>query len=225
MRPSLSAFLVYGATKLDLRAAPSSTWMRRTLLRSSSSPPSGPGAGAGTGQAGDDRGMLWTVDDSGQLVVIPVRIGISDGSNTVVMGRDLEAGQQVIAGFASDVFDRLPKEAVMGPPRSDWGSKDVATAEYWALRASAYKGIVTWAPTIDPEALKTLSMEMVLEHKARLVFHSWVAAPIVEDGAMTPDDFRLFMADHAIHLHGRMNPDFWKGTPVESYATRVLDGA
>lgn len=111
--------------------------------------------------------------------------GLSTGGLVIWIDRMTDwSGQQVIAGFACDVFDRLPKEAVMGPPRTDWGSKDVATAAYWAERASAYKGIVTWAPTIDPEALKTLSMQMVLDQKARLLFHSWAAAPIIEDGAM-----------------------------------------
>ena len=61
------------------------------------SPPRGTGPGVNAG----DRGMLWTVDDSGQIAMIPVRTGISDGTNTVVVGRNLEAGQQVIAGVSS----------------------------------------------------------------------------------------------------------------------------
>ena len=93
-------------------------------------------------------------------------------------------GKQVIAGIACDYLDRLPKDAVMGPSRSDWGSKDGKTTAYWKQRAAAYKGIVTWSPTIDPEALKTLSMRMVLEQKVRLLFHSWMVEPIVQDGAM-----------------------------------------
>jgi predicted TIM-barrel fold metal-dependent hydrolase len=48
------------------------------------------------------------------------------------------------------------------------------------------------------------------------------AHELVEDGSMSPEDFRLFMADNTIRLHGRMNPDFWKGTPVADYAARVL---
>ena len=93
-------------------------------------------------------------------------------------------GKQVIAGIACDYLDRLPKDAVMGPPRANWGSKDDATAAYWRQRAAAYKGIVTWSPTVDPEALKTVSMRMVLEAKARLLLHSWAVAPIVANGAM-----------------------------------------
>jgi hypothetical protein len=111
--------------------------------------------------------------------------GLSTGGLVIWIDRMSDwSGKQIIAGFARDLFDRLPKEAVMGPSRSDWGSKDVVTAGYWKHRAAAYKGIVTWSPTIDPEALKTLSMRMVTEQRVRTVFHSWAVAPIVEDGAM-----------------------------------------
>ncbi len=59
-----------------------------------------PGAGPGAARGAGSRGMLWTADSGGQLVPIPVRTGISDGSNTVVLGRELEAGQLVIAGVS-----------------------------------------------------------------------------------------------------------------------------
>lgn len=51
--------------------------------------------------AAANRGMLWTLDEAGELDLVPVRTGISDGTNTVVMGRSLEAGIQVIAGVSS----------------------------------------------------------------------------------------------------------------------------
>ncbi len=66
---------------------------------SATPPPSSRGAREGTAAA--NRGMLWTVNDAGELDMVPVRIGISDGTNTVVMGRNLEAGTQVIAGVSS----------------------------------------------------------------------------------------------------------------------------
>ena len=94
------------------------------------------------------------------------------------------SGEQVIAGFAQELFERLPKDAVLGPPRNSWGSKDAATAAYWAQRTAAYHGIVTWSPTIDPEALKTLSMQMVLEQKIRLTLHSWAVEPVIERNTM-----------------------------------------
>ena len=48
------------------------------------------------------------------------------------------------------------------------------------------------------------------------------AYELVEDGAMTAADFRDFTADNPIRLHGRMNPKFFEGTPVEAYATSLL---
>jgi FAD-dependent oxidoreductase family protein len=111
--------------------------------------------------------------------------GLSTGGLVIWIDRMSDwNGKQIIAGIACDIFDRLPKSAVQGPPRSDWGSRDVATAAYWAQRTAAFKGIVTWSPTLDPEALKTLSLEMVLEQKVRLLLHAYAVEPIVEDNVM-----------------------------------------
>jgi hypothetical protein len=111
--------------------------------------------------------------------------GLSTGGLVIWIDRMSDwNGEQVIAGFAQELFERLPKDAVLGPPRHAWGSKDAATAVYWAQRTAAYHGIVTWSPTIDPEALKTLSMQMVLERKVRLTLHSWAVQPIIENNTM-----------------------------------------
>ena len=107
--------------------------------------------------------------------------GLSTGGLVIWIDRMTDwQGQQVIAGFARDVLDRLPKDAIMGPPREKWGSTDAAEVEHWFYRSAAYQGVVTWAPTIDPEALKTLSMNMMTENKIKLVLHAWAAEPIVE---------------------------------------------
>lgn len=45
---------------------------------------------------------------------------------------------------------------------------------------------------------------------------------LVEDGLVTRDDFRALVCDNAIRLHGGMNPAFFDGTPVESYARSLL---
>ncbi len=111
--------------------------------------------------------------------------GLSTGGLVIWIDRMSDwSGRQVIAGLARDFMDRLPKDAVQGPTRADWGSADAATAAYWGQRTAAFHGITTWSPTVDPEALKTLSMQMVLEQKARLTFHAWATEPIVEDGAI-----------------------------------------
>jgi hypothetical protein len=117
--------------------------------------PAGTAAAVAAGRLGADVMLVERYNHLG---------GLSTGGLVIWIDRMSDwTGKQVIAGVACDILDRLPKDAVMGPSRSAWGSKDVATAAYWKQRTAAYKGIVTWSPTVDPEALKTLSMRMVFE--------------------------------------------------------------
>jgi hypothetical protein len=109
--------------------------------------------------------------------------GLSTGGLVIWIDRMTDwTGQQVIRGIANDLLDRLPKDAVAGPPRGLWGSADEATAAYWKERTAAYHGIVTWSPTVDPEHLKLVSQELVLEHNVQLIFHAWAAAPLMRYG-------------------------------------------
>ncbi|MEZ5855780.1 MAG: FAD-dependent oxidoreductase [Hyphomicrobiaceae bacterium] len=111
--------------------------------------------------------------------------GLSTGGLVIWIDRMSDwQGRHVIRGFAADIIDRMPKAAVAGPKRSDWGSKDAATAGYWAQRTAAFHGTVTWSPTVDPEALKTASLDLVTANKVRLVLHAWASEPIIEDGAI-----------------------------------------
>jgi hypothetical protein len=109
--------------------------------------------------------------------------GLSTGGLVIWIDRMTDwSGKLVIRGFAEEIMDRLPREAVAGPARKDWGSRDAASAAHWAQRTAAFHGIVTWSPTVDPERLKLASQEIVLEQKVHLVFHSWAALPLLEDG-------------------------------------------
>src|SRR3984885_3604561 len=90
--------------------------------------------------------------------------GLSTGGLVIWIDRMTDwSGRQVIRGLADEFMERLPQDAIQGPPRADWGNTDAATAAYWEQRTAAYHGIVTWSPTVDPEALKTLSMQMTTE--------------------------------------------------------------
>ncbi len=112
--------------------------------------------------------------------------GLSTGGLVIWIDRMTDwEGKLVIRGFAEEVFDRLPADAIAGPERIDWGSQDPSKAAHWSQRTAAYHGIVTWSPTIDPERLKLLSQEMVLERGVKLIYHSWAAEPLVTDGRVT----------------------------------------
>ena len=116
--------------------------------------------------------------------------GLSTGGLVIWIDRMTDwSGRRVIEGIATELLDRLPRDAVAGPSRSDWGSADASTAAYWKERTAAFHGIVTWSPTIDPEHLKLLSQELVLSAGVHLVFHAWAAGVVMEDGRVAGATF------------------------------------
>jgi len=138
--------------------------------------PSGTAAAVAAGRLGADVILLERYNHLG---------GLSTGGLVIWIDRMTDwEGRHVIRGFAEELFERLPADAVAGPARAEWGSRDPARAAHWSQRTAAYHGVVTWSPTIDPERLKLLSQDLVLESKTHLVFHTWAATPIVEGGAV-----------------------------------------
>jgi hypothetical protein len=125
--------------------------------------------------------------------------GLATGGLVIWIDRMTDwSGQHIIKGLADEFMERLPKDAIAGPPRADWGNRDAATAAYWAQRTAAYHGIVTWSPTIDPEALKTLSMQIANEAKVRLLLHAWCTTPLVADGIVKGAIFESKEGRHAV---------------------------
>jgi hypothetical protein len=111
--------------------------------------------------------------------------GLSTGGLVIWIDRMTDwDGRQVIAGFAHDILDRLPKEAVAGAPQAEWGSRDLELNAYWRQRLGSFRDTVTWSPLIDPEWLKLESLRMALELHVVPVFHAWFSTPIVADGAV-----------------------------------------
>jgi 2-polyprenyl-6-methoxyphenol hydroxylase-like FAD-dependent oxidoreductase len=138
--------------------------------------PSGTAAAVAAARTGADVILLERYNHLG---------GLSTGGLVIWIDRMTDwEGRLVIRGFAEEVLDRLPAEAIAGPAREEWGSRDPARADYWSYRTAAYHGVVTWSPTICPEWLKLVSQEMVLEHRTHLVLHCWAASPIVEQSAV-----------------------------------------
>ncbi|MDX2473885.1 MAG: efflux RND transporter periplasmic adaptor subunit [Candidatus Krumholzibacteria bacterium] len=96
-----NASLRYKPDEEMMAAALEKLRSRRESSRGDDAAPPPSPMGNAPDAAAANRGMLWTLDDEGELAPVPVRTGISDGTNTEVMGRDLEAGIQVIAGVSS----------------------------------------------------------------------------------------------------------------------------
>ncbi len=112
--------------------------------------------------------------------------GLSTGGLVIWIDRMTDwDGRQVIRGFADELLSRFPSNAVAGPASAEWGSRDPVRAAYWRQRTAAFHGVVTWSPTVDPERLKCVSQELLIQAGVRLVFHGWAASPIVEQGRLT----------------------------------------
>ncbi len=125
--------------------------------------PSGTAAAYAAAKAGADVVLLERYNHLG---------GLSTGGLVIWIDRMTDwTGRQVIRGFADEILDRLPADAKAGPEPSSWGSRDPQLAAYWASRTSAFHGIVSWAPTIDPERLKVATQELLIEAGVRLVLH------------------------------------------------------
>lgn len=129
----------------------------------------------------------WAAAKAGADVTLIERYnclgGLSTGGLVMWIDRMTDwQGNHVIQGFARQFIERMPADAVAGPPREDWGSQDPVKAAYWGQRTTAFHGIVSWAPTLDPERMKLNNQEMLLQAGVRIVFHAWAARPVVEDG-------------------------------------------
>ena len=152
--------------------------------------PSGTAAAWAAAQAGADVTLLERYNHLG---------GLSTGGLVIWIDRMTDwSGEPVIRGFAEAVLSRLPAEGIAGPPPEQWGSRDPQHAAYWMPRTAAFHGIVAWSPTIDPERLKLVSQEMLIEAGVRLAFHGWAAVPIVEDGCVRGALFESKMGRQAI---------------------------
>jgi len=110
--------------------------------------------------------------------------GLATGGLVIWIDRMTDwQGAPVIRGLAEEIVGALPPDAVAGPAPAAWGSRDAATAAWWALRTAAFHGVVTWSPTVSPESLKSVSQQLVLEAGVELVHHAWVVGVLPD-----PDD-------------------------------------
>jgi hypothetical protein len=89
-------------------------------------------------------------------------------------------GQLLIRGFADDLLQLLPADAIFGPPEELWGSQDPEAVAYWEPRAATSSGTVVWTPSVDPEILKIAYSDLLLDRGVKLLLHSWGVAPIQE---------------------------------------------
>ena len=149
--------------------------------------------------------------------------GLSTGGLVIWIDRmsDWE-GRQIITGFASEILERLPADAVAGAPREQWGSQEPEQVAHWRERLSAFRDVVTWSPMIDPEWLKYESVELLEEVGARLILHAWVVDAIVDGrelrGAIfeSKEGRRAILAKVVVDTTGDLDVCAAAGAPYES---------
>src|SRR5678816_2149766 len=78
--------------------------------------PSGTAAAVAAARSGADVVLLERYNHLG---------GLSTGGLVIWIDRMTDwSGRHIIRGIADDLMERLPKDAIQGPQRTDWGSKD-----------------------------------------------------------------------------------------------------
>jgi hypothetical protein len=149
--------------------------------------------------------------------------GLSTGGLVIWIDRMSDwDGRQVITGFATEILERLPADAVAGAPPAQWGSTDPEQVAHWRERLSAFRDTVTWSPMIDPELLKVASTDLLEEGGARLLLHSWVVGAIVEGrelrGAIfeSKEGRRAILAKVLVDATGDLDLCAFAGVPYES---------
>jgi 2-polyprenyl-6-methoxyphenol hydroxylase-like FAD-dependent oxidoreductase len=151
--------------------------------------------------------------------------GLATGGLVIWIDRMTDwSGRQVIAGFGSELLERLPPEAIAGAPEELWGSTDETAAQHWRERQGAFRGVVTWSPMIDPEWLKLASAELLADAGVRFLLHSW-AVDAVRDGSRvdgvvfeSKQGRRAILADVVIDATGDLDVCRRAGAAFESGA-------
>jgi hypothetical protein len=149
--------------------------------------------------------------------------GLSTGGLVIWIDRMSDwSGRQVITGFASEILDRLPEDAIAGAPPAQWGSTEAEEVAHWRERLSAFRDTVTWSPMIDPEWLKIESAELLEDAGARLLLHSWVVGAITDGqevrGAIfeSKEGRRAILAKQVVDATGDLDVCAFAGAPYES---------
>jgi hypothetical protein len=149
--------------------------------------------------------------------------GLSTGGLVIWIDRMTDwTGFPVISGFATEILDRLPADAVAGAPRELWGSTDPAHVAHWRERLGAARETVTWSPMIDPEWLKTVSAELLHQEGVALVLHSWVVGTIREGRTVrgvlfeSKEGRRAIVAKVVVDATGDLDVCAGAGAPYET---------
>jgi succinate dehydrogenase/fumarate reductase flavoprotein subunit len=94
-------------------------------------------------------------------------------------------GEQVIAGLAQELIDRLDaRDSSVQPAPEEWGSEDPYLVEKyrsWGLVWGRNPSVVRYSVAYDPEEFRFVVNDMVTSAGVRPLFHAWGARALMED--------------------------------------------
>jgi hypothetical protein len=125
---------------------------------------------------------------NGARTILLERYGCLGGMATgglviVIMPMSDGTSEQQIGGLCQEIIDRLDViGGAIHPRQEELGSSETGLVNFWKRFAfSVVEGKVRMAATVDPEMLKCVLNDMVLEAGVTLLLHSWGARAIRED--------------------------------------------
>jgi hypothetical protein len=130
----------------------------------------------------------------GADVLLLERLGYLGGLATggliiLLLTMDDGAGNQAVAGLCQEIIDRMQRhDAVYYPPKGEWGDPDPNLVERynrWGLVWGRGPHRVRYSVAFDPHAFILAADEMLNEAGVRVLFHTWAARPVVEDGRIS----------------------------------------
>ena len=130
---------------------------------------------------------------SGAEVTLVERYGSLGGLATggliaLLLTLDDGRGRPVVGGLCQETVERLEREGgCYYPPRESWGSDDPAAVDsayrwglVWGGARAAHR--VRYSVAYDPEVMRQVWADLVLEAGVRLHFHMWGADALVNAG-------------------------------------------
>jgi hypothetical protein len=140
--------------------------------------PAGFAAAVAASRNGADTVLLERYGHLGGMAtggLVMVIMPMSDGTN-----------EQQIGGLCQEVIDRLDLTgSAIHPKKEDLGSSDSQLIAHWKRFAfCVIEGKIRMSATVDPEALKYVLNNMVIEAGTTLLLHSWGSQALVDNNVV-----------------------------------------
>jgi glycine/D-amino acid oxidase-like deaminating enzyme len=130
---------------------------------------------------------------SGADTILVERHGSLGGMATgglivLLLSLDDGRGRQTVGGLCQELVERLTAlGAAYHPPSDEWGNADPELVERYRRYGLVWgRGphAVRYSVAYDPEAFRFAANELLLAAGVRLRLHTWIATPILADGAV-----------------------------------------